>query len=230
MRLLLLALVTASALTVAACSKISSAATIPGTNVYEVVLQGNATANGKLVFNTPNKITVPVSEGQSALDLALAVRAALQDKKQVVLCTEDRAERGFVLQVDGKVEINTGKSNLGGIAGSASQLIQRREILESVTREFYRSLSINDNTRLKGLAADSFYADAAKELGTGITLVETGAPAIACHTASVMVEVALPGGQHDQRELQMVSDNALSWKVQSSRVLATWRPSAKSIR
>ena len=62
----------------------------------------------------------------------------------------------------------------------------------------------------------------------GIELVELLTPAMGCHTASAVVELAVPGGQHDQRELRLLSDGAFSWKVDSSLILASWRPVQKA--
>lgn len=218
-------------LMLAACSRGGSDTAPAAPAVYEVVLQGSATTSGRLVLRSPVKLEIPVSEGQTGLDLALTLRAALQEKQQTVLCTEDRGDRGFVLMIDGRTEMDAGKTSLGGVQGSVNQLAQRRELVETVVREYYRTLRLNDGPGLKRLTSDAFDSEAAKELGTGIELVQIGAPAIACHTASIMVEVALPGGQHDQRELQVASDSASqNWKITSSRLLSTWKPSLKSSR
>ncbi|MEE9285238.1 MAG: hypothetical protein V3V35_05860 [Dehalococcoidia bacterium] len=204
-----------------ACS--SSSDERVSTDVYEINLQGSATADGLLVLSAPERIEVEVSTGSTALEIALALRSQLQERGHQVICTIDRGDQGFALLVQGRVEISSERSNLGGIGGAASQVIQRREVVESSVREYLRFLRENDAAGLRRVVTDAFFGEAAGDLGRGITLVSLSAPSIGCHTASAIVEIALPGGVHHQNELQLVTDTGLTWRVDGLRRLASWR-------
>ena len=192
-------------------------------DIYEVSLQGSATADGVLVLSAPNKIEIPVTAGQTALDVALALRDELERRGHNVICTVDNGVRGFSLLVEGRVAIATTSSNLGGIGGAASQVIQRREVVESAVREYLRFLRESNIDGLRRITTDSFFPEASEDLGKGLELVSLRAPSIGCHTASAIVEIALPGNQHIQNELQLVTDGNLAWQVDGVRELATWR-------
>ncbi|MCH8191956.1 MAG: hypothetical protein IIC80_11475 [Chloroflexi bacterium] len=219
MRLLTLAM--AVLLLAAACS--NSNGKQPSTDVYEVTLQGSATADGILVLSAPSRIEVEVPIGSTALDIALALRTQLQEKGHEVICTIDRGEQGFALLIKGRIEISSERSNLGGIGGAASQVIQRREVVESAVREYLRFLRENDASGLRRVTTDAFFGEAASDLGRGVSLVSLSAPSIGCRTASAVVEVALPGGEHRQDELQLVTETGLTWRVDGLRPLASWR-------
>jgi hypothetical protein len=210
-----------SLLLLAACA--SDGETKPVADFYEVTLQGSATADGVLVLSSPDKIEVQVTTGQTALDVALALRAALERRGHSVMCTVDRGSRGFSLLVEGRVTIATGASNLGGIGGVASQVIQRSEVVESAVREYLRFLRESNIEGLRRVTTESFFTEASKDLGKGLELVSLRAPSIGCHTASAIVEITLPGNQHIQNELQLITDGDLAWQVDGVRELATWR-------
>ena len=192
-------------------------------DIYEVSLQGSATADGVLVLSAPNKIEIPVTAGQTALDVALALRDELERRGHNVICTVDNGARGFSLLVEGRVAIASSLSNLGGIGGAASQVIQRREVVESAVREYLRFLRESNIDGLRRITTDSFFPEASEDLGKGLELVSLRAPSIGCHTASAIVEIALPGNQHIQNELQLITDGNLAWQVDGVRELATWR-------
>jgi hypothetical protein len=217
----LLSLAVLTLILAAACANDSETKQV--TDIYEVSLQGSATADGTLVLSAPSKIEVPVSAGQSALDVALALRDELQRRGHSVICTVDGGARGFSLLVEGRVAISSSSSNLGGIGGAASQVIQRREVVESAVREYLRFLRESNIEGLRRVTTESFYSEASQDLGKGLKLVSVRAPSIGCHTASAIVEIALPGNQHVQNELQLVTDGNLSWRVDGVRELAMWR-------
>ena len=216
----LLSLAVAAALLITACT--ASASHEDGDDVYAVSLQGTATTEGVLVLSAPQRIDVDVAAGDSALDVALALREGLTSRGHEVICIVDQGVQGFSLLVRGEVEIANEKSNLGGIGGSSAQVIQRPEVIKSTVREYLRFLRENDEPGLRAVATDDFLDAAADGLGQGISLVQVGQPSIGCHTASVVVEIELPGGSHRQREFQLVSNGDLTWRVDGIQRLADW--------
>ncbi len=214
-------------LATAACAGGSSASSTAPEIDYQVDLVGTATANGSLVLNSPDTLKVPVAPGQTAVDVALALRSQLQEKGYTVLCTLDRGNLGFSVLVQGRVQLSS-DSDLGGISGGASQVIQRGQGIASVIRTYFNALASNDANTVHQVTADSFYNQAGLESGKGIRLIGMNPPSIGCYSSSVVVEVALQSGQHDQRELHLSSDQMAVWKVDSSTVLASWGVKASS--
>ena len=219
----LLATTAGLALIGAACSGASALSTNSVVDVYEVTFQGSATAAGQLVLSSPNKITLPVPVGTQATDLALQLRDQLAKRNAAVLCSIDRGEQGFAILVEGRVDVNTKTTNLGGMGGSSAHVIQRREVVESTVREFLRNTRENNANAVKQLTTDTFYPVAANDLGKGLNTVTMGHATVDCRTASVVAEIVGPGGQHLQNEYQLATTNGLTWRVTGVNTLATWQ-------
>ena len=218
----LVALFIIISIVVSACG--ASTARRGSDDVYEVSLQGTASTEGVLVLSAPQRIEVDVPVGTNALALALALRDALTQRDHEVICLIDRAEQGFSLLVRGRVEISSAKSNLGGIGGSAAQVIQRSEVIQSTAREYLRLLGENDAEGVKRFVTEKFSPIASQSLGQGIELVSVGTPSISCQAASVVIETILPGGDHQQEELQLVTNGNLTWQLDGTKLLARWTP------
>ncbi len=210
----------AASLAVAACG--GSGGPKKVTDTYEINLQGEATVGGKLVLAAPTRIEVDVAEGARAQDVTLSIRDELQRRGFEILCTIDRQDQGFAVVVQGRVEISSAKSQLGGVGGTASQVIERAGVIESATREYLRHLRENNRDGLRRWVTEPFFEEATRELGRGATIVNLRPPSIGCHSASTVVEVVYLGGEHVESELQLVTDNGHEWRVDSSRVLAKW--------
>ncbi len=200
-------------------------------DTYEINLLGEATAGGKLVLAAPAKIEIPVAEGLSATELALSIRDELQRRGYNVICTIDRRQSGFAVVVQGRVEISSAKSELGGVGGTASQVIERAGVIESTVREYMRTLRDNSSDGLRRWVTDSFYERAAKDLGRGGSIVNLRTPSIGCHSSAVVVEMVYPGGGHVEQELRLITEDGHAWRVQDVRILAEWAErSAAAVR
>ncbi|MSQ26422.1 MAG: hypothetical protein EXR49_09220 [Dehalococcoidia bacterium] len=217
----------AAMLALTACKQQSStpAAQVRAGDLQEIYLQGAATADGVLTLSQPAKIQIKVSRGHTALETILAVRAQLQERGYEVTCTLDHGNGGYSLLTPARLEVASKDSNLGGIAGLASQVIQRRQTVESTVREYYRSLRQNDIGVLQRNTTPEFYASASKRLGENVELVQMGVPALGCHTSSVVVETALAGGDHQQHEVQLALQpgSLIDWRINASNQLASWK-------
>ncbi|MBM4405463.1 MAG: hypothetical protein FJ039_04655 [Chloroflexi bacterium] len=221
--LLPLAAALAGTLVVAGCSTAQAAKKESAEEVYQLNLTGAATAEGRIVLNAPRKMEIKVAAGATALDVALQVRQELMAKGYTVLCVVDRSDQGHSILVKGKLAVSQDSSNLGGIGGSAGQVIQRREVIQSRVREYFRFVKDNNGNGMKQIVSNDFLQAANQELGKNIELVNMGTPVVGCNTASVIVETALAGGEHRQSEVQLVNDDNLRWKVAGVRDLAKWK-------
>ena len=210
-----------SAFIFAACS--TSAASRAPDDVYAVGLQGQATTDGVLVLTKPRKIEVDLTAGSSSLDVALSLREALNERGHEVICVTHQGGDAFSVLVRGRVEISSERSNLGGIGGSAAQVIQRPEVIQSTVREYLRFLREDNAASLRGIVAQDFRTDASADLGKAIELVSIGAPVTGCHSASVVVEVELPNGSREQNELHLVTEGDLNWRIAGVTRLASWQ-------
>ena len=86
------------ALIVSACSSSSSAA-VAVDDIYAIGLQGQATTDGVIVLEQPARIDVELATGVSSLDVALALRSALREHGQEVICVTHRGGDVFSLLV-----------------------------------------------------------------------------------------------------------------------------------
>lgn len=223
MRGLVLALVPLLVLGACKSSNESKAGPAPAEDVYEVTLQGAATAAGVLALSQPAKVQVKVTDGESALDVLLALREQLESRGRVVLCVQDRGTGIYSLLVGGRVEVSSKGSNLGGIGGNASQVIQRRETVESTVRQYFRYQRQNDAAALRKVTTEAFYPEASRGLGKPAQLSKTGSPALGCRSASVVVETVDQGGEHQQTELRLLTEDNSTWLLEGARPLARWR-------
>ncbi|MBI3743265.1 MAG: hypothetical protein HY261_03140 [Chloroflexi bacterium] len=144
-------------------------------------------------------------------------------RKAAVICTIDRGEQGFAILVEGRVDVNTKSTNLGGMGGSSAHVIQRREVVESTVREFLRNTRENNADGVKQVTNETFYPQAANDLGKGLNTVSMGRATVDCRTASVVAEIVGPGGEHLQNEYQLATTNGLTWKVTGVNTLARWQ-------
>jgi hypothetical protein len=218
-----LAAALAGTLVVAGCSTAQAAKSEPAEEVYQLNLSGASTAEGKIVLSAPRKMEIKVAAGATSLDVALLVRQELMAKGYTVLCLIDRSDQGHSVFVKGKLAVSQEKSNLGGIGGSAGQVIQRREVIQSRIREYFRFVRESNGNGIKQIVSSEFLQAANQELGKGVELVNMGTPVVGCNTASVIVETVLGGGEHRQSEVQLVNDDNLRWKVAGVRDLAKWK-------
>ncbi len=218
-----LAISLAGVLIVAGCSTAQAAKSEGVEEVYQLNLTGASTAEGKLVLRSPKKMEIKVAANATALDVALLLRQDLMAKGYTVLCVIDRSDQGYSLFVKGKLAVSQEDSNLGGIGGSTGQVIQRREVIQSRVREYFRFIRENNGNGIKQVVSSEFLQTANQELGKGIELVNMGLPMVGCNTASVIVETAMGGGEHRQSEVQLVNDDNLRWKVSGVRDLAKWK-------
>lgn len=209
------------ALIVSACSSSSSAA-VAVDDIYAIGLQGQATTDGVIVLEQPARIDVELSTGVSSLDVALALRSALREHGQEVICVTHRGGDIFSLLVRGEVEISSERSDLGGIGGSAAQVIQRPEVIQSTVREYLRFLEENSAEGLETVVTEEFLPIASADLGKAIELISAETPAIGCHSASVVVEVELPNGVHEQKEVHLETNGNLYWRISGVTPLASW--------
>ena len=210
-----------AAFVVGACSS-SSSATIAVDDVYSIGLQGHATTDGVIVLNEPERIEVDLGSGVSSLDVALALRSALRERGHEVICVTHRGGDLFSLLVRGEVEISSERSDLGGIGGSAAQVIQRPEVIQSTVREYLRFLREDSSDDLATVVTEDYLPIASADLGKSIEMVSSEVPAIGCHSASVVVQVELPNGVHEQNEVHLETDGDLYWRISGVTPLASW--------
>ena len=209
------------ALIVSACSSSSSAA-VAVDDIYAIGLQGHATTDGVIVLNEPARIDVELANGVSSLDVALALRSALREHGQEVICVTHRGGDIFSLLVRGEVEISSERSDLGGIGGSAAQVIQRPEVIESTVREYLRFLRENSTEGLETVVTEDYLPVASADLGKAIELVSSEVPAIGCHSASIVVQVEHSNGLHEQNEVHLETNGDLYWRISGVTSLASW--------
>ncbi len=218
LRVALLALVVA--LLLAACSTSSSSR--EPEDIYSVGLQGQATTDGVLVLTKPRKIEMDLEAGSSSLDVALALREELRDRGYEVLCVTHQGGDAFALLVRGRVEISGDRSYLGGIGGSAAQVVQRPQVIQSSVREYLRFLREDDAAGLRGIVTQDYRSEASADLGKAIELINIGDPVTGCHTASVVIEIELPNGMREQNEIRLETEGDMNWRVDGLTRLAAW--------
>ena len=209
------------ALLVGACSSSSSAA-VAVDDIYAIGLQGQATSDGVIVLNEPDRIEVDLITGVSSLDVALALRSALRERGHEVICVTHRGGDIFSLVVRGEVQISSERSDLGGIGGSAAQVIQRPEVIQSTVREYLRYLRESSPEGLAKVVTEDYLPIASADLGKSIELVSTEVPAIGCHSASIVVQVEMPNGVHEQNEVHLRTTGDLYWRISGVTPLASW--------
>ena len=111
---------------------------------------------------------------------------------------------------------------MGGIGGSAAQVIQRPEVIQSTVREYLRYLRENSTEGLETVVTEEFLPVASVDLGKAIELVSVETPAIGCHSASLVVQVELPNGVHEQNEVHLETNGDLYWRISGVTPLASW--------
>ena len=219
-------MVLAAMLVLTACKEqgVTPATQTGAGDLQEIYLQGTATTEGVLTLSQPADIQIKLGQGQTALEAILSIRARLQERGFDVACVLDRGNGGYSLLTPARVEVTSNDSDLSGIAGQASQVIQRRQTVESAVREYYRSLRQNDLATLQPKTTEGFYPSAARAAGQNMELVRMGLPALGCHTSSVVVETAAGSGDHQQHELQLSLQpgSLIDWQVNASTLLASW--------